>query len=111
MSGMTERRTVLDQRLTDEIVQRLLAMAPLKIFLFGSQAAGTAGEESDVDLMIVKERVSSPVREAIEARRLLRGLGRAFDLVVATREEFESYGSQMNSVHHAAAHYGRCLYG
>lgn len=101
----------LDQKLVDEIVERLQNVAPLQIFLFGSQATGTADDDSDIDLLVIKKNVTSPVKESIEARKLLRGLGRAFDLIVSTPEEFEFYRNQVNSVHHAVAHYGKRLYG
>jgi predicted nucleotidyltransferase len=107
----SENTIHLDQELVDEIVERLKKMSPLQIFLFGSQAEGTADADSDIDLLVVKESIVSHMRESIEARKLLRGLGRAFDLIVSTPEEFEFYRHQVNSVHHAVAHYGRRLYG
>jgi uncharacterized protein len=79
--------------------------------LFGSQATGTAHADSDIDLLLIKKEVSSSLKESIEARNLLRGLSRSFDLIVATPEKFEFYRSQVNSVHHAVANYGRQLYG
>lgn len=105
------RAKQLDQKLVDEIVARLQKISPLQIFLFGSQATGTADVDSDIDLLVIKEHVTSHLKETIEARKLLRGLGRAFDLIVSTREEFEFYRNQVNSVHHAVAHFGRRLYG
>lgn len=101
----------LEPELENEIVERLKQVSPLQIFLFGSQAEGTATADSDIDLLVIKESIVSHIRESIEARKLLRGLGRAFDLIVSTPEEFEFYRHQVNSVHHAAALYGRRLYG
>ncbi len=107
----SENIVPLDQKFVDEIVERLKKMSPLQIFLFGSQAEGTADADSDIDLLVIKESIVSHMKESIEARKLLRGLGRAFDLIVSTPEEFEFYRHQVNSVHHAVAHYGRRLYG
>ena len=107
----SENIAPLDQKFVDEIVERLKKMSPLQIFLFGSQAEGTADADSDIDLLVIKESIVSHMKELIEARKLLRGLGRAFDLIVSTPEEFEFYRHQVNSVHHAVAHYGRRLYG
>ncbi len=107
----SENIVPLDQKFVDEIVERLKKMSPLQIFLFGSQAEGTADADSDIDLLVIKESIVSHMKELIEARKLLRGLGRAFDLIVSTPEEFEFYRHQVNSVHHAVAHYGRRLYG
>lgn len=102
---------MLEQKTIDEIVVRLQKISPLQIFLFGSQATGEADSESDVDLLVVKERVDSNINEMNAARKLLRGLGKPFDVIVSTPEEFAFYRNQVNSVHHAAAHYGRLLYG
>ncbi len=102
---------MLEQKLLDEIVVRLQKIHPLQIFLFGSQTSGMADVESDVDLLVVKENVVSSIMEMNEARKLLRGLGKPFDVIVSTPEEFDFYRNQVNSVHHAAAHYGRLLYG
>ena len=101
----------LDQDFLNEIVARLRKIAPSQIFLFGSQAEGTADADSDIDLFVIKEGITSHLKESIEARRLLRGMGKAFDLILSTPEEFEYYRHQVNSVHHAVAHYGKRLYG
>ena len=113
MARITPYETVhsLDQGLIDEIVNRLQKLSPMQIFLFGSQATGSAHADSDIDLLLIKKEVSSAIKESIEARKLLRGLGRSFDLIVTTPEEFEFYRTQVNSVHHAVANYGRQLYG
>lgn len=83
----------------------------MKIYLFGSQATGTADNESDIDLLLVKDSVTSKIKEMNDARKLLRGLGKSFDVIVSSREEFDFYRTQVNSVHHAAANFGKVIYG
>jgi predicted nucleotidyltransferase len=102
---------MIDQSLLDEIVERLQTVKPNKMYLFGSQATGTADDESDIDLLLVKSTVESKIKEINEARKLLRGLGKSFDVIVASQEEFDFYRTQVNSVHHAAANYGKVIYG
>jgi uncharacterized protein len=102
---------MIDRILLDEIVARLQQTKPTKMYLFGSQAAGTASDDSDIDLLLVKDTVSSKIKEMNAARKLLRGLGKSFDIIVASQEEFDYYRNQVNSVHHAAANYGRIIYG
>lgn len=102
---------MLDKKLLDEIVARLQKIDPLRIFLFGSQVTETTNTDSDIDLLVIKSTVASSIKETNEARKLLRGLGKPFDIVVSTQEEFDFYRNQVNSVHHAAANYGRLLYG
>ena len=101
----------LHDELIREIVSRLQQINPQKIFLFGSYAVGTASTDSDIDLLVIKDSVGSKIREMIMARKLLRGLGKSFDVVVSTMDEFEFYRNQVNSVHHAADHFGELLYG
>ena len=102
---------MLDQNLLDEIVARLQKIDPLRIFLFGSQVTEAANTDSDIDLLVIKSTVTSSISEINEARKLLRGLGKAFDVIVSTPEEFDFYRTQVNSVHHAAANFGKLLYG
>lgn len=101
----------LQDEFTKEIVSRLQEINPQRIFLFGSYATGTAGVDSDIDLLVVKDSVDSKISEMITARKLLRGLGKSFDVIVSSMDEFEFYRNQVNSVHHAADHSGELLYG
>jgi len=102
---------MIDNNLLKEIVDRLQAVKPTKMYLFGSQAVGTAGDESDIDLLLVKSEVVSKIKEMNDARKLLKGLGKSFDVIVSSQEEFNFYCNQVNSVHHAAANFGRVIYG
>lgn len=102
---------MIDQSLLEEIVERLKAVNPKKMYLFGSQVTGTADEESDIDLLLVKSTVESKINEMNDARKLLRGLGKSFDVIVTSQEEFDFYSNQVNSVHHSAANYGKVIYG
>lgn len=102
---------MIDQSLLEEIVARLQKVKPMKMYLFGSQAMGTADIDSDIDLLLVKDSVTSKIKEMNDARKLLRGLGKSFDVIVTSQEEFDFYRTQVNSVHHAAANYGKVIYG
>lgn len=75
-----------------EIVQRLrTAFQPDRIYLFGSAARGEAGPDSDYDLMVVVRVADQPsYRLAQRAHSLLWGIGRATDILVWTREQFDS---------------------
>lgn len=75
-----------------EMVERLVAtLHPEKIYLFGSRARGEAGPDSDYDLIVVVSASDLPgYRRDQIAYRALRGLGVAKDVLVWTRDEFES---------------------
>ena len=84
---ITERDPVLA-----EIVRRLVvAYEPERVYLFGSQARAEAGADSDYDLMVVVPDDAPPQRRRSRlAYQVLRGTGRAADVLVCTRSFFES---------------------
>ena len=51
------------------IVERI---QPERIILFGSQAYGTPGPDSDVDLLIVRRGIDSDLESNLEVRRAMR---------------------------------------
>ena len=78
--------------LLDKIVNTLATVyKPHRIILFGSQAYGTPGQVSDIDLLIVKDSQASPYQRAVQVRRLLRDPQRRIpvDLLVVTPAELE----------------------
>ncbi len=48
-------------QLIDEIKTRLISLNPSRIILFGSHALGTAGDESEIDLIVVLNKEESSV--------------------------------------------------
>lgn len=57
----------LQDPILDEIVRRLVCeFAPERIYLFGSQARGDAGPDSDYDLMVVVGKRGKPGYELAE---------------------------------------------
>ncbi len=84
---ITERDPVLA-----EIVRRLVAAyEPERLYLFGSQARAEAGADSDYDLMVVVPDDAPPQRRRSRlAYQVLRGTGRAADVLVCTRSFFDS---------------------
>jgi HEPN domain-containing protein len=77
----------------EAIVQRLVEKYdPERIILFGSHAKGNAREDSDLDLLIVKETSLRPVDRAVEAGLLVADRAVPLDVMVYTpREMWELY--------------------
>lgn len=75
-----------------EIVRRLITeFQPERIYLFGSRARGDAGPDSDYDLLMVLDQLPEPAyRLARRAHSLLWGLGTAADILVWSRQGFDS---------------------
>lgn len=74
------------------IVEALKAQyRPIRIILFGSQASGTANEESDIDLLIIKNTQKPFFKRLAEVRRLVsdQRQGYPFDPIVLTPQELQ----------------------
>lgn len=70
---------------------------PDKVILFGSYAIGQANEDSDLDLLVVKDTDLPMHKRNIEIRRALIGTKAPMDLLVYTKSEFETEKKQKHS--------------
>jgi predicted nucleotidyltransferase len=96
--------------LINEVVERVLAASrPERIVLFGSRARGTASADSDIDLLVI-ERVPHRRAHATRLRSVLRGLGVAVDVLVATPEDIERYRDAIGLIYGPALREGRTIY-
>lgn len=75
--------------IVDIIVKRA---KPDKIILFGSYAYGQPTNDSDVDILIIKEDSDvSKYKRGREIRKYLRGIGIPLDILVYTQEELNEW--------------------
>lgn len=102
---------ITDPRLA-EVLRRLIEVyRPLRIYLFGSQARGDPGPDSDFDLLIVVPSSAPPERRRSRlAYTALRGTGTAADVLVCTREYFEERLHIKPSLPATVLRDGRLLY-
>lgn len=110
---MTAHPTALraDAALAD-IVRRLVdAYRPERIYLFGSQARGDAGADSDYDLMVVV-RDETPVerRSSRLAYSVLWGAPTAVDVIVWTSSAFDRRARVPASLPATVLREGKLLY-
>ncbi|MCL4514407.1 MAG: nucleotidyltransferase domain-containing protein [Firmicutes bacterium] len=87
MEDGTETRHMIE-----EIVQKIVAeYAPQKIILFGSHAYGHPDEESDLDLLVIKDTDKRPIERWTDLKRTLRDRDRATSVspIVYTPKELE----------------------
>ncbi|MBA3638084.1 MAG: nucleotidyltransferase domain-containing protein [Acidobacteria bacterium] len=94
------------------ITQRLAdAYAPERIYLFGSTARGDAGPDSDFDiLVVVADDAALARRQSRLGYEALWPVGRAGDILVMTRSQFESRARVRASLAATIEEEGRILY-
>jgi predicted nucleotidyltransferase len=94
------------------IVERLVdAYQPERIYLFGSKARGDAGPDSDFDLLVVvPDEAPTDRKRSRLAYEALRGTGTAADVLVWTRDAFDSRLHLAASLPATVAREGRLLH-
>lgn len=102
---------MIDESTISNLVNRIaLNVNPYKIFLFGSYATGMANEDSDIDLLVVKETLEPRYKRSIEIQRLLIGTKLPIDIVVYTNDEFENEKSKQYSFINSAIQGAQLMY-
>jgi predicted nucleotidyltransferase len=96
-----------------QAAERLHAARPeATIILFGSQARGNAGPDSDVDFMVVlPKKPASPRREMVALSDLLRPLRVWADVLVVSAKRFREAAAVPGTLYHTVAREGKVLYG
>lgn len=99
--------------LIEEATRRLASAArsPARVILFGSHARGDAGEESDVDFLVIEPDVDDWMAESVRLRRVLLGLPAAFDVVVVHDKYAEEWKDVYGTVVHTALEEGQVVHG
>ena len=100
---------MIDQETINEAVRRVLDAAPVgsEVILFGSYARGEGRQDSDLDFLVVEPTLTSRREEMVRLRQVLRPLGVPADVLVVSREAFDSWRDAPNNVISHAAREGR----
>lgn len=94
-----------------EMVRRIASgFAPVRIILFGSHARGSAGSDSDVDLLVVVRGNVAPRQQVVEIRKALADLPVAKDIIVVSSEYFDRYRDVVGTIVWPAVREGKVLY-
>jgi predicted nucleotidyltransferase len=101
------------QEKVDRAVQLAIETAqPSRVILFGSWARGEAKWDSDLDMAVLMpdsaERDLGDIRRAL--RRRLGEVSMSIDLVMATEEFANCFGSEINSIYYRILRDGRVAY-
>lgn len=101
-----------DYRTVDIAVDNLVSrLSPKAIVLFGSAANGTAGDDSDIDLLVVMDTDLNKIDRFVLARGAVGDIGMPVDVLVFTPEEFEKESLKLGSLVREALDTGRLVYG
>src|SRR4051794_38269998 len=107
-------RTVSDDQLLALTGSIVSTLDPVAVILFGSQASGTAHEDSDVDLLIIDDKPFGRTRSRratiVSTRRRLPRIGVPIDLLVFDTTEAARWRDTTNHVIATAYQEGRVLY-
>lgn len=113
MSDVADRAEVVPLRdwlpqITEQIVT---GFDPVRIILFGSVARGDEGPDSDIDLMVVFDRVEPGTRRDLVAR-LMRDIKVPvpFDVFVTDVAEFEAKKNVNGTIYYWPAREGVTLH-
>ena len=100
---------------TDEVIAVMVdrivdGFRPERIILFGSRARGTAGDDSDIDLLVVFPEPIDRKTMTISIMKSLADLPVGKDIVVTTTEELKTRGGLSSTILHPALQEGKVLY-
>src|SRR5208282_5875782 len=99
------------EKAINEMVRRIVTQfQPEKIILFGSYSRGTAGPDSDVDLLVVMPVIGSKRHARLKIRTALHDIRLAKDVIVSDPAEFEWRKDVVGTIEWPATHEGRVLY-
>lgn len=99
------------QKIIDRMVRRIVEQFdPDQIILLGSHARGSAGPDSDVDLLVVMPVSGSKREKQLEIRKSLYTFRIPKDIIVTTPEEFAWKKDIPGTIERPAALEGKVMY-
>ena len=104
------KRTIT-QALINRMVKRIVKkFDPEQVILFGSQARGDAGPDSDVDLLVVMDFEGTARDQGLEIRLVLHDFLIPIDIIVTSPADFAWRKEIIGTIEWPAAREGKVLY-
>lgn len=103
---------MISQETIQDAVQRLVkAYDPLEVYLFGSYAWGNPNEDDDLNLLLVIESSDKKVyKRGDKAFDTLLGLKIPTNVIVFTKQEFDTFSQDVTSLTYEIKNRGKILY-
>jgi predicted nucleotidyltransferase len=102
---------MVTQKQIDEIIQKIAEnFKPERIILFGSYATGIPTEDSDLDLLIIKDSTLPARMQNRKVRKIVSDLRIPVDVIVKTAKEFETYKDIIGTIIYPANKFGKVVY-
>jgi predicted nucleotidyltransferase len=102
---------MIEKTKIDDIVYRIATkFDPDKIILFGSYAAGNPNDDSDIDLLIIKDSELPRHKRSFDIQKSLIGSMIPMDILVFTNTEFEKEKNDKFSFINSAIKTSKILY-
>lgn len=96
----------------DKVINLIVTnVNPDKIVLFGSYAYGDPNEDSDLDLLIIKDMEVEKYKRGREIRKYLRGTRIPIDLLIYSNKEVNELKDDKTAFISQILEKGRVLYG
>ena len=110
-SAGNERYQYACPGILERAVRTIVELArPERVIVFGSQASGPAGSDSDLDILVVEDAIDKPRAESVRLRRALRDLPLSIDLIVCSLEDLQRWQGVPGSFLATVATSGTAVY-
>jgi len=94
-----------------EIAQKIKEVAdPKAIYLFGSYANGHPGKYSDVDIAIIKDKITERHKDLFKIRNALFHIRIPMDLILISEKEYNERKDIWGTIHYEIKNNGVKLY-
>jgi predicted nucleotidyltransferase len=100
-----------DKKIIDQIINKVLqVVTPDKIILFGSQSRGDAKEDSDYDILIIKDSIEDHRTMLRNLYKQMIGIEAGVDIILKTSDDLEKSKQRFVSVTKEALNEGIIIY-